>query len=78
MSQIDGLIEELKQARDELRLQIHLGSKELQDEWARLEPKWNEFLKNADLEGSAERLGAATRTLGEELKQAYERVRSAL
>ena len=78
MSHIDSLIEELKQARDELRLQIHLGSKELQDEWAKLEPKWNEFLKEADLEGSAERLGAATRNLGEELKQAYERVRSAL
>ena len=78
MSHIDSLIEELKQARDELRLQIHLGSRELQDEWARLEPKWDEFVKNADLEGSAERLGAATRALGEELKQAYERVRSAL
>ena len=78
MSHIDSLIEELKQAHDELRLQIHLGSRELQDEWARLEPKWDEFVKNADLEGSAERLGAATRALGEELKQAYERVRSAL
>ena len=78
MSHIESLIEELKQARDELRLQIHLGSRELQDEWAKLEPKWNEFLKEADLEESAERLGAATRTLGEELKQAYERVRSAL
>jgi hypothetical protein len=78
MSHINSLIEELKQARDELRLQIHLGSKELQDEWAKLEPKWNEFLKEADLEESAERLGAATRSLGEELKQAYERVRSAL
>ena len=78
MSHIDSLIEELKQARDELRLQIHLGSKELQDEWAKLEPKWNKFIEEADLEESAERLGAATRTLGEELKQAYERVRSAL
>ena len=78
MSHIDSLIEELKQVRDELRLQIHLGSKELQDEWAKLEPKWDEFIKDADLEESAERLGAATRSLGEELKQAYERVRSAL
>ena len=78
MSHIESLIEELKQARDELRLQIHLGSKELQDEWAKLEPKCDEFLKEADLEESAERLGAATRALGEELKQAYERVRSAL
>ncbi len=78
MSQIDSLIEELNQARDELRLQIHLGSKELQDEWAKLEPKWDEFVKRADLEDSAQRLGAATRALGEELKKAYERVRAAL
>jgi hypothetical protein len=34
MSHIDSLIEDLKQARDKLRLQIHLGSGELQDEWA--------------------------------------------
>ena len=56
MSHIDSLIDELKQAGDELRLQIHLSSRELQDEWAKLEPKWNEFLKEADLERSAERL----------------------
>jgi len=78
MSHIDSLIDELKQVHDELRLQIHLGSKELQDEWARLESKWDEFLKEADLEESAERLGTAARALGEELKQAYERVRAAL
>jgi hypothetical protein len=78
MSHIESLIEELKQARDELRLQIHLGSKELEDEWAKLEPKWDHFVKEANLEESAERLSAATRALGEELMQAYERVRSAL
>ena len=55
MSHIDSLIDELKQARDELRLQIHLGSRDLQDEWAKLEPKWNESLKEADIERSAER-----------------------
>ncbi|HSG95181.1 MAG TPA: hypothetical protein VLA28_06650, partial [Afifellaceae bacterium] len=60
------------------RLQIHLGSKELQDEWARIESKWDEFVRQAELEESAERLGAAARNLGEELKQAFDRVRSAL
>jgi hypothetical protein len=55
MLHIDSLIDELKQARDELRLQIHLGSRDLQYEWAKLEPKWNECLKETDLERSAER-----------------------
>ena len=43
MADIDKVLAELKQKRDELALQIHLGSKEAQDEWAALEKKWEKF-----------------------------------
>jgi hypothetical protein len=33
MNDFDDLLDELKQKRDELRLKIHLGSKEAQDEF---------------------------------------------
>ena len=35
------LLEELKFARDEARLKIHLASKDAQDEWADLEKRWH-------------------------------------
>jgi uncharacterized protein YrzB (UPF0473 family) len=43
MSEFDDLIADLKQKRDELRLKIHLASKEAQDEWDELEEKMQEF-----------------------------------
>ena len=33
MTDFDDMIGELKQKRDELRLQMHLASKEVKDEW---------------------------------------------
>ena len=34
------LLEDLKAARDEAKLKIHVGSEEAQDEWAELEKRW--------------------------------------
>lgn len=78
MADIDKVIAELKQKRDELALQIHLGSKEAQDEWAELEKKWEEFSAEAKLEKSAGDIGDAVSALGGELKSAYDRIRKAM
>ena len=43
MADLDDIIEDLKQKRDELRVQIHLASKEVKDEWEELEEKMNDF-----------------------------------
>ena len=51
MSKIQDTIDDLKRRRDELALQIHLGSKDAQDEWAELEQKWKKFQTDAELEG---------------------------
>ena len=43
MSDFDDIIEELKQKRDELRLQVYLASKEIKEEWDELEKKMEDF-----------------------------------
>ncbi len=78
MTDTSKILEDLKTKRDELALQIHLGSKEAKDEWVKLEGKWNEFSKNAQLDKTSSGLGDALSALGHELKEGYERLRKAL
>ncbi|MEE4163352.1 MAG: hypothetical protein V2I25_12675 [Woeseiaceae bacterium] len=78
MADIEKLVEELKQKRDELRVQMHLASKEAKDEWDEIEDKWEDFSRKANLEATGEGLGDAMEKLGEELKLGYQRIRKAL
>ena len=85
MTDFDDLIEELKQKRDELRVQINLASKEARDEWEDLEEKMEEFsdkakdfADDAGLKETGEGLGKALGQLGQELKLGYERIRDAI
>ena len=78
MSEFDDLISELKQKRDELRVQIHLATKEAQDEWQELEEKMDDFVSRADLGRTGEGIGEALEKLGGELKLGYERIRDAI
>lgn len=78
MAGIKALVDELKQTRDEVKLKIHLGSKELQDEWNELEGKWDSFEAKAKLEESADNIGEATSLLGDELSKAFKKIKSAL
>ena len=85
MADFDELLEELKQKRDELRVQVHLASKEIKDEWEELEEKMEEFsgkakqfADDAKLKETGSGLGDALGHLGQELKLGYERIRDAL
>ncbi len=78
MSGNSSIFDDLKTLRDEINLQIHLASKDLQDEWTGLEDKWSEFSSNARLNESADEIGDALGDLGEDLKLAFERIRKAL
>jgi cytochrome c556 len=85
MADINELLEELKQKRDELRVQMHLASKEVQEEWDELEEKMEEFsgkakkfAADAKLKETGSGLGGALGKVGEELKLGYERIRDAL
>lgn len=78
MSEFDDLVEDLKQKRDELRVKMHLASKDMQDEWQEIEEKWERFSSKAELEATGEGLGDAFKDLGHELKLGYQRIRDAL
>lgn len=78
MSEFDDLLDDLKQKRDELRVKMHLASKDLQDEWDEVEQKWERFSSRADLGATGEGLEDALSQLGHELKLGYQRIRDAL
>ena len=78
MADVGKLGEDLKRLRDEIKLKIHLGSKEAQNEWADLEKRWKAFRERAELNRTAGELGSTVKQLGSDLKTAYERIRKAI
>ena len=78
MGDTKKIVAEMKQKRDELEVQVKLGSMEAKDEWEKLEAKWNEFSRKAELSDTAEGVGDALEKLGGELKSGYDRLKKAL
>ncbi len=79
----DELFESLKQIRDELKIQIHLGKAEAREEWEKLENKLEELKEQgkpfADAaQETARGVGSAMELAAEELKTGYERIRKLL
>lgn len=73
----------LEEARDELKLQMHLGSMEVKKQWDQLEKKWEHVSEELSrigthTKGPIEDIGKATRGLLDELKSGYARVREQL
>jgi hypothetical protein len=78
VSDIDDVVKQLKQKRDELRVQANLASREIQDEWQELEGKTEHFLTQAKIGETGEGLGKALGQVGHELKLGYDRIRDAI
>ena len=86
MSDFDEIVAEIKQKRDELRVQIALGSMELKDEWAGLEKKLEHFDARAAMREAGEEidevldevLDEALEEVGEEIREAYEKIKKAV
>ena len=74
MQNFEKIAADLKQARDEARVKAHLGSMAVQDEWQKLEHRWQDFEAKAQLDRTAKDVGAAVSLLASELKSAYERI----
>ena len=72
------LMEELSRLRDEVRLKLNLASMEARDEWEKLEERWEQFRRKADLDETAEGIGGSVDDLVDELRKGYERIRKAL
>ncbi|QEG00368.1 hypothetical protein Mal15_44380 [Stieleria maiorica] len=77
------LIQGLKQDRDELKLKVHLGKMELQQEWQILADQLDELshrydpLKDA-VEETAEEVWDSFKMVGGEIREGFKRIRKAL
>jgi len=77
---LEELIEDLKQRRDELKVQVHLAKAEASDLWQETEDKWQHLRTQLDkiedgASDGAKNVGAATMLAAEEIKKGYERLR---
>ena len=78
-AELNKLSETLKQQRDEIRLQLHLATADLKDEWEESEREWGHFKdKLAEIVDESKETTAdfleKTRIVGEELKIAYKNI----
>ena len=76
-------IEKLKTARDELRVQLDLGKKEVEDAWEEVEGKWSQLeaqLLRLKREGedTLEEIGEAADLLMSEVKSGFKKMRQLL
>ena len=80
---MNKVVEDLKQMRDELEVQLHLASADARDEFAELEKKWEQLRSKAEqvgdvAEDAAESVGDAVGLVAEELKKGYKRIKGML
>ena len=78
MADISKMLKDLQQRRDELKLQLHLASKDAEDEWEDLMGEWDKFLSRSEFDKSAEEVGESARQLGLKMKVAYDRMKKSL
>lgn len=67
-------VDALASMRDELRLQVHLGRMEAEEEWHKLEDRWRKVKHLA--EDAADGVGESIRDLLGQIRGGYEKLRS--
>jgi hypothetical protein len=77
--ELDNLLEKLMSQRDEIILKLHLASMEVKEEFEEAEKKWETLkIKATEIadnsKETSEELIAKAKIIGEELKEAYERI----
>ncbi|MBE0468626.1 MAG: hypothetical protein IBX55_03855 [Methyloprofundus sp.] len=77
--EFEALLEKLKAERDEMKLKMHLASMEVKDEFSEAEEKWDTIKRKAneiadDSVETTDDFIAAAKVVGEELKDAYQRI----
>jgi hypothetical protein len=78
VTDIDRLVADLRQARDEIHLRLHLASMDAREEWEALESRWEDFTARANVDETTEGVGEALKQLADELREGYRRIRAAL
>jgi hypothetical protein len=82
-SEIESELDSLRAARDELRVQIHLGAAEAREAWEKTEKGWNHLEGRLKVLGEAtqeslEDIGGAVEMLADEIRRGYKHVRKLL
>ncbi len=77
------LIRKLKQQRDELALQIHLGKAEAKEEWAKVSAKLDNLLHDYEplkdaLNETKDKVVSSLKNVSEEVWAGFERIRKSL
>lgn len=77
--EFDSLVKKLKTERDEIKLKIHLGSMEARQEFEEAEKTWEHLKHKAseiadDAVDTSEEYIDKAKVVGEELKEAYNRI----
>lgn len=80
---IEKTLATLKKQRDELSLQIHLGTMEAKEEYERAKEKLDQMTQDYDpvkdaVEESASNVFSALQLVGEEVMSSFDRVRKSL
>lgn len=76
-------LEDLRATRDELRVRLHLGKLDAQEQWEKVEKQWQHVESKLKLVGeagreAAEGIGEATSLVIEEMKAGYSKLRKLL
>lgn len=80
---IEGQMDELMRARDELKVRVHLGKADARDLYEALESKWHEVesrvqsIRDASAQ-SIHEITSATQLLLDEIRDGYQRVKSSI
>jgi len=77
---LQRLVDELKEQRDELRVRLHLAKAEARDEFEKLEKRWEHARGRLAVIGreageASKDVGDAARLVLDEIKTGYQRIR---
>ena len=82
-AEIEKMLEQVKQERDEIVLKAHLFQADAKDEWHKVDKQWEHFKSKAEqvgkeAKGASEDVSAAAKLLGEEIIKSLQRIRKTL
>jgi len=80
---IGETITKLKQQRDELAVQIHLGKEDMKDEWEKLQEKLSQLAEDYEpvkdaVEASAGNLFESLKLVAGEIKDGFDRIKASV
>ena len=83
ITEVEKLVAQIKQERDEIVLQAHLFQADAKDEWQKIDKQWEHFKFKAEqvgkeAKGASEDVYAAAKILGEEIMESFQRIRRTL